>query len=99
MTLLLFLASLAVVNYIISRQPTIDRPGSEQKPSVHVPEETAVATPGLMALGVALERHGRGQPPQPGPRLEPLLEPPLEPQPEPQLEQLDMTVPVKNITQ
>jgi hypothetical protein len=64
MTLLLFLASLAVVHYIVSRQPAVDGPGPELKPPAHAPERTTTELPGLLALEDALERHGRGQAPQ-----------------------------------
>jgi hypothetical protein len=55
MTLLLFIASLGIVHYIISRQPGTRRRESDAKPTVPPPEAA-----GLFALGEALEHHGRG---------------------------------------
>lgn len=56
MTLLLFIASLGIVHYIVSRQPGPRRREPDAKPAIPPPEAAA----GLFALGEALERHGRG---------------------------------------
>jgi hypothetical protein len=56
MTLLLFIASLGIVHYIVSRQPGTHRREPDANSRISRPDAAA----GLFALGDALERHGRG---------------------------------------
>ena len=65
MTFLLFLASLAVMEYLVRkpRQKPDDKPkaaacGSD---ATRAPEPAAISMPGLLALGQALEAQGRGE--------------------------------------
>jgi hypothetical protein len=75
MILLLFFTTLAVLYYVVpvpepealskeSQGLETDRQRSGASP----PE--AIATPGLIALGRALDQHGRGQTPQTAPELQ-----------------------------
>ena len=67
MTLLLFLASLAVMEYLV-RKPR-KKPDETPKPAgktganAQSPASVATAMPGLLALGQALEAQGRGEVP------------------------------------
>ncbi len=67
MTLLLFLGSLALLNYILGRgAEAASSSGAPQVPGDGAdasPDEAAVSR-GLLALEQALEAHGRGQTPQ-----------------------------------
>ncbi len=71
MTFLLFLASLALLHYLLGRADEAAA-GSGHSSEERVPAESPatplepVATPGLLALGRALDEHGRGRTPQAG---------------------------------
>ncbi len=62
MTFLLFLASLGVLNYVLRKSADTAAESHQPGPPERI---EPVATPGLLALGRALEQHGRGQAPQP----------------------------------
>ncbi len=69
MILLFFLASLALVYYIVPRPETTPEAGShpaEPESNGHGPltAEASLATPGLLALGRALDSYGRGAEPR-----------------------------------
>ena len=69
MILLLILASLAAVYYISPMAAAAGRPERLPKRDAENPETAAILTPGLVALGRALDRYGRGQqPPRAGSR-------------------------------
>jgi hypothetical protein len=67
MTFLLFLISLAVLEYIVRRPEVAPKTGWQalaKQRAEDRPADTAPAlTPGLLALGQALDRYGRGQSP------------------------------------
>ena len=67
MTFLLFLASLAVMEYLVSkpRKKPDDNPKPAGSTGANTQNPTSVATsmPGLLALGQALEAQGRGEVP------------------------------------
>ncbi|MGD0498473.1 MAG: hypothetical protein ABSC23_08550 [Bryobacteraceae bacterium] len=76
MILLLFLVSLAVLYYIVPVPEPDAAPDSEplarSDPSENAPPATEVtATPGVIALGRALDQLGRGVAPQPAPPTQP----------------------------
>lgn len=64
MTFLLFLASLAVMEYLVRkpRKKPDDNPKAAGGKGVNTqsPKRVATLTPGLLALGQALEAQGRG---------------------------------------
>ena len=70
MVFLLFLVSLAVMHYAVTRPKSTSisgpEPPEDKAAEPHSPSEQAPATmPGLAALGRALDEHGRGRTPQP----------------------------------
>lgn len=69
MTFLLFLASLAVMEYLV-RKPR-KKPGDSPKAGREHPMPVATSMPGLLALGQALEAQGRGKAPgvEQGPKV------------------------------
>jgi hypothetical protein len=75
MTFLLFLASLAVMEYLLRtpRKKQDDNPKGINRmgAAVENPSSEVTTMPGLFALGRALERHGRGEIPgvEPAPRV------------------------------
>ena len=75
MILLLFLASLAVLYYVVPVPEPDDardwKPVSQVNPSESAPAATEmIATPGILALGRALDELGRGAAPQAAPDTE-----------------------------
>jgi hypothetical protein len=71
MTIVLILAALAAVYYIAPLAEAASKPGirpppeTEEKPQSG-PDSPAILTPGLLALGRALDQYGRGTEPAPG---------------------------------
>jgi hypothetical protein len=70
MVFLLFLASLAVAHYVVTRadMPSIpgpEPPGNKAVKPASPAVQAASTTSGLAALGQALEEQGRGPAPQP----------------------------------
>ncbi|MBZ5585046.1 MAG: hypothetical protein LAQ30_23120 [Acidobacteriia bacterium] len=63
MTFLLFLASLGVLHYVLRK--SAETASESHHPAAPESAAEPVATPGLLALGRALEQHGRGRAPQP----------------------------------
>ena len=67
MTFLLFLVSLAVLEYVIRRPEKASRTGTrpivKERVKAKLGESAAALTPGLLALGEALDQCGRGQMP------------------------------------
>ena len=66
MTFLLFLISVAVLEYIVRRPGQIPETGWQplaKRRAEDRPADSAPLTPGLFALGQALDRGGRGQSP------------------------------------
>jgi hypothetical protein len=67
MTFLLFLISLAVLEYIVRRPEEAPRTGwqplTKQRVRDRPAESAPTLTPGLLALGQALDQYGRGQSP------------------------------------
>jgi hypothetical protein len=74
MTFLLFLASLAVLQRIVSRSEKGRLPGGSP-PDAAAPPDTVPDTAGLAALGRSLDRYGRGNVPSPAPAMLPLPAP------------------------
>jgi hypothetical protein len=72
MTFLLFLVSLAVLEYIVRRPEMAPKTGWQPLAKLRAqdkPADSAPAlTPGLLALGQALDQCGRGQSPGPAAR-------------------------------
>jgi hypothetical protein len=71
MVLILILAALAAVYYIAAMADSAVNPGRgpRNRDAVHgvaTPGAAGVLTPGLVALGRALDQYGRGQEPRPG---------------------------------
>lgn len=67
MSFIFFLASVALMQYVLTRPD--ERPSETPKEhSVAARDpDASVATPGLLALGAALDSYGRGRAPQPEP--------------------------------
>ena len=67
MTFLLFLVSLAVLEYIVRRPETAPKTGWQPLAKLRAQDKPAdsppTLTPGLLALGQALDECGRGQSP------------------------------------
>jgi hypothetical protein len=67
MTFLLFLVSLAVLEYIVRRPQETSKPGGQpvakQRAEDRSVDSAPALTPGLLALGQVLDQCGRGQPP------------------------------------
>lgn len=77
MTFLLFLASLAVLQRIVSRSEKGRLPGGSPPDAAarDTPPDTVPDTAGLAALGRSLDRYGRGNVPSPAPAMLPLPAP------------------------
>ena len=62
MTFLIFLVSVAVLEYILKRsdRDAKNLPGNTEEARKHKTETPAVGTAGLHNLGQVLEQHGRG---------------------------------------
>ena len=67
MTFLLFLVSLAVLEYIVRRPKETPKTGwqalAKQRAADRPADSAPALTPGLVALGQALDQFGRGQSP------------------------------------
>jgi hypothetical protein len=67
MTFLLFLVSLAVLEYIVRRPKETPKTGwqalAKQRAADRPADSAPALTPGLLALGQALDQFGRGQSP------------------------------------
>ncbi len=67
MTFLLFLASLAVMEYLVhkTRKKPVDNPkaAASERAAGRDPMPAETSMPGLLALGEALEARGRGEAP------------------------------------
>ena len=66
MTFLLFLASLGLLHYVLGRADESAAASHEPPEREPVADAAPAATAGLLSLGRALEKHGRGRTPQPG---------------------------------